>query len=285
MRQEDALKNINSKYSNLSKGHKKLADYVIANYDKVIFMTAHEFSQSVGVSESTVVRFAHSLGYSGYPSFQKNLQESIKYRLTSLQRFEHISEHEGEKNIIKDIMVQDINNIQKTINNLNVEKLKSISQKIKAAETVYVIGFRSSKVLAEYLTFYLKFIHGNVKIIPVGANDIYDEIINTTTRDLVIAISFPRYSRQTLEIVEILNDRKIKVLGLTDSYNSPLAKNVWDVLTVNYDIDTFVDSLTAPMSLINALIIALSLENKKALENKLSGLENIWEKQNIYLKS
>ena len=283
MKREDTLKDINSKYSNLSKGHKKLADYVIANYDKVIFMTVHEFSQKVGVSESTVVRFAHSLGYSGYPSFQKNLQESIKNRLTTLQRFEHISEFEGEKNVIKDIMVQDINNIQKTINNLNVEKLKVIAKKIKAAETVYVLGFRSSKVLAEYLTFYLKFIHGNVKIIPAGANDIYDEIINTTTRDLVIAISFPRYSRQTIEIVKLLRDRKIAVLGLTDSYNSPLAENVSEVLTVNYNIETFVDSLTAPMSLINALIIALSLDNKKALENKLNGLESIWEKQNIYL--
>ncbi|MCK5763238.1 MAG: MurR/RpiR family transcriptional regulator [Clostridiales bacterium] len=283
MKREDTLKDINSKYSNLSKSHKKLADYVITNYDKVIFMTVNEFSKSVGVSESTVVRFAHSLGYSGYPSFQNNLQESIKYRLTSLQRFEHLSEHEGEKNVVKDIMVQDINNIQKTINNLNVEKLKEIAKKIKTAETVYVIGFRSSKVLAEYLTFYLKFIHNNVKIIPVGVNDIYDEIINTTTRDLVIAISFPRYSRQTIEIVKLLRDKKIAVLGLTDSYNSPLAENVSEVLTVNYNIETFVDSLTAPMSLINALIIALSLDNKKALENKLNRLESIWEKQNIYL--
>ncbi|MEA3423840.1 MAG: MurR/RpiR family transcriptional regulator [Bacillota bacterium] len=283
MKREDTLNDISSKYSNLSKGHKKLADYVIANYDKVIFMTVHEFSKSVGVSESTVVRFAHSLGYSGYPSFQKNLQESIQYRLTSLQRFEHLSEHEDEKNVIKDIMVKDINNIQKTINNLNVEKLKEIAKKIKAAETVYILGFRSSKVLAEYLTFYLKFIHGNVKIIPVGANDIYDEIINTTTRDLVIAISFPRYSRQTLEIVKMLRDKKIAVLGLTDSYNSPIADNVSEILTVNYEIETFVDSLTAPMSLINALIIALSLDNKKTLENKFNELESIWEKHNIYL--
>ncbi|MBN2260892.1 MAG: MurR/RpiR family transcriptional regulator [Clostridiales bacterium] len=283
MIKEDALRDISSKYPNLSKGHKKLADYLMINYDKVAFMTANELSGIIGLSESTVVRFAHSLGYSGYPSFQKNLQESIKNRLTTLQRFENTSELECEKNIIKDIMFEDIENIKKTINKINVEKLKSIAKDIKTAQTIYVLGMRSSKVLAEYLTFYLKFIHANVKLVPVGANDIFDEIINTNTHDIVIAISFPRYSKMTIDIVTMLRNKKVNVIGITDSYTSPLAKLVSEVLIANYNIETFIDSLTAPMSLINALIIALSMENKKALEDKLNDLEDIWKNSNIYI--
>ena len=283
MEREDTLKNIQNRYQSLSKGHKKLADYVLTNYDKVVFMTVNELSTVVGISESTVVRFAHSLGYSGYPSFQKNLQYSTKSRLTTLQRFEHTSDAQEDKDVIREIMIQDIENINSTINQLNTEKIKSIAKKIKAANNVYVIGLRRSKVLAEYLTFYLKFIHSSVILVPNGANDIYDEVINANNHDIVIAISFPRYSKNTFDLVDLLRERRVPVIGITDSYHSPLANRVTDILTAEFNIETFVDSLTAPMSLINALIIGLSLDDKQNLERKFNQLEAIWKKNNVYL--
>jgi DNA-binding MurR/RpiR family transcriptional regulator len=279
----DTLIDIQSKYQKLSKGHRRLADYVLSNYDKVIFMTVNELSQTVGISESTVVRFAHSLGYAGYPSFQRNLQESIKTKLTTLQRFEHTSDAQGEKDVIKEVMHQDISNIEKTIRDLNTENIKMIAKKINSADTVYIIGFRSSKVLAEYLAFYLKFMHPNVRLVPVGANDIYDEVINAKHNDLAIAISFPRYSKLTIDLVDMLKERKVEIVGLTDSYHSPLAKRVSNIVTANFNIATFVDSLTAPMSLINALIISMSLDCHDELEEKFNELEEIWDKNNVYL--
>lgn len=279
----DTLIEIEGKYQGLSKGHRRLADYVLSNYDKVIFMTVHELAVAVGTSESTVVRFAHSLGYSGYPAFQKNLQESIKNKLTTLQRLEHTGESRDDRDIIKSVMHSDIINIQKTLLTLNGENLKMIAEQIKSAKTVYVIGFRSSKVLAEYLAFYLKFMHSDVRLVPVGASDLYDEVINADSRDVAIAISFPRYSKLTIDLVDMLARRKVPIVGLTDSYHSPLAKRVSNILTAHFNIETFVDSLTAPMSLINALILAMSLGGRKELEEKFNNLERIWDENHVYL--
>jgi DNA-binding MurR/RpiR family transcriptional regulator len=280
---EDTLIDIEMKYQSLSKGHKRLADFILSNYDKVIFMTVHELSVAVGTSESTVVRFAHSLGHAGFPSFQKHLQNAIKTKLTTLQRLEHTQEIVGEKNVIKEIMRQDILNIQKTINNLSSESMKSIAQSILAANNVFIVGFRSSKVLAEYLAFYLKFMHPNVKLVPVGANDVYEEIINANSHDLVIAISFPRYSKLTIDLVDILKKRKVGVIGLTDSYQSPLAHRVSRIITAEFNFETFVDSLTAPMSLVNALIIAVSQFCEEDLQKKFDLLEDIWSENKVYL--
>lgn len=280
---KDIINQIHSKYSLLSKGHKRLADFVITDYDKVIFMNVHDVSQTVGVSESTVVRFAYSLGFSGYPSFKKKLQESVKSKLTTLQRFEHTKEINTEKCALKNIMLTDIKNIDETLRTLNIEKIKEISKKIKSANKVYIVGFRSSKVLAEYLAFYLKFIVVNVELIPTGANDPYDELTNASPNDLVIAISFPRYSTTTINIVNFLKDSKVPIVAITDSYDSPIANKSTEILTANFEMNTFIDSLVAPMSLLNALIIEVSLNQTSELDDKFKKLEKIWNDYNIYI--
>jgi len=280
---KDIITEIHSKYSLLSKGHKRLADFVITDYDKVIFMNINDVSKIVGVSESTVVRFARSLGFSGYPSFQKNLQESVKSKLTTLQRFEHTKEINIEKCALKNIMLKDIENINETLRTLNIEKIKEISSKIKSANKVYIVGFRSSKVLAEYLAFYLKFIVANIELIPSGANDIYDELSNAAPNDLVIAISFPRYSTTTIDIVNFLKENKVPIVAITDSYDSPIASKSTDILTASFEMNTFVDSLVAPMSLLNALIIEISLNQTDELENKFKQLEKIWNDYKVYI--
>ncbi len=283
MTQEDTLKDLSGKYSRLSKGHKRIADYVMGNYDKVIFMTVHELSETVGISESTVVRFAHSLGYDGYPSFQKSLQESIKNRLTTLQRLEHMHTGQQEGNVITKIMHSDIRNIQDTITNLSLDRMTDIANTIQHAEHVYIYGLRSSRILADYLAFYLKFMHSSVTVLPQGVNDTYDELINIQSRDVMIAISFPRYSTHTITAIEHLKSKKVEVIGITDSYQSPIARIADKFLLANFNVDTFVDSLTAPISLINALIIAMSLGCKENMGKRFNELEELWKNQGTYL--
>ena len=281
-KKNDLLIRIEENYIRLSKGQKRIAEYILENYNKVAFMTASTLGEIVGVSESTVVRFANALGYDGYPKLQKGLQESIKTKLTTVQRFELSKENDGDENYIKKIMSYDINNIKKTISMVDEDLIKRIGDTIHSAKRVYILGMRSSSVLANYLGFYLNFIRRDVNIISIGVQDVFDYLFNLDEDDLLISISFPRYAKQTFEIIKFAKSRNAKLVGITDSELSPLYQIVDDCLIAKYNMNTFIDSLVAPMSLINALIISLSIEHKESVENNFEELENIWNEYNIY---
>lgn len=279
---KDLLTRIREKYNKLSKGQKLIASYVMNNYDKVAFMTASKLGDKVGVSESTVVRFANALDYKGYPDLQKELQELIKTKLTTVQRLE-LSSSFDEEGFSKKVMQADVDNILKTISELNTESFKEVVKNILEAKKVYVFGLRSSTVIVQYFAFYLHFILDDVRIIPSGINDTFDQLVNIDEEDVFIGISFPRYSKKTLEIMEFAKNKGARIIGITDSQFSPISELSDITLTAKSNMTSFVDSLVAPVSLINALIIALSMKEKDKVANTLKDLENTWEKYDIYI--
>lgn len=278
----DLLNRIESNYLGLSKGQKRIADYILANYDKVAFMTASSLGDVVGVSESTVVRFANALDYEGYPQLQKALQESIKTKLTTVQRFELSKDQDIEGNYLKQIMASDMENIRKTIEIVDEEMIQQIVDTLHKARKVYILGLRSSSVLANYLGFYLNFILDSVTIVPHGANNLFDQLLNIQEDDVLITFSFPRYSKTTYEVVEFAKKQGATLIGITDSQSSPLVPLSDYYLTAKYNMNTFIDSLVAPMSLVNALIIAVSIREKDKVEKTFNKLEKIWDEYKIY---
>ena len=278
----DLLNRIKDNYIKLSKGQKRIADYILQNYNRVAFMTASTLGETVGVSESTVVRFANALGYDGYPKQQKGFQESIKTKLTTVQRFELAKSIESGEPYVKKIMNSDIDNIRKTMDALDEDVVQDICDVIHSARKVFILGMRSSSVLSNYLGYYLNFIRDDVHIISIGVHDVFDYLVNLKENDVLITISFPRYSKRTFEIVKFAKDRGVKLIGITDSEHSPLAPLVEHCLFAKYNMNTFIDSLVAPMSLLNALIIAISINYKDDVEKNFEYLEKVWTEFNIY---
>ncbi len=278
----DLLARIREKFNKLSKGQKLIASYVMKNYDKVAFMTASKLGDKVGVSESTVVRFANALDYKGYPELQKELQELIKTKLTTVQRLE-LSTNYGDEGFFKKVMQADVDNIMKTIGEINTESFNKVVKNILEAKNVYVFGLRSSTVIVRYFSFYLNFILDNVRIVPSGINDIFDQLINISEDDVLIGITFPRYSKKTVEVMEFAKNKGATIVGISDSYFSPISEICDITLTAKSNMTSFIDSLVAPMSLINALIVALSMKEKKKVTHTLNELESTWEKYDIYI--
>ncbi|MBK5251940.1 MAG: MurR/RpiR family transcriptional regulator [Peptostreptococcaceae bacterium] len=287
MREEkkDIFKIINRRYENFSKSQKLIADYIIENYDKAAFMTASKLGETVGISESTIVRFADALDFSGYPELQKALQELIKTKLTTVQRFELTNKYTSDTQTILNVMDSDIQNIRETMNELDKDMLEKVTSEILCAKRVYILGLRSSAVLAEYLGFYLNFILKDVHVIKAQYNDVYEQLINISSEDVVIALSFPRYSRRTYESVRLLRRQGCKIISITDSKFSPLASISEMTLFAKNNVTSFVDSLVAPMSLINLLIVSISLQEKELLTETFRKLEAVWDEFNIYSKS
>jgi len=278
----DLLNRIEKNYIKLSKGQKRIADFILQNYDKVAFMTASTLGDSTGVSESTVVRFANALGYDGYPKLQKGLQESIKTKLTTVQRFELSKDLEKESSYTKKVMNADMDNIRRTLDGVDEETMTQIVEEIHNARRVYILGMRSSSVLANYLGFYLNFILKDVVVVTAGALDVFDHLVNITKDDLLITISFPRYAKRTFEIVEFATTQGATIIGITDSPMAPLVPMVKHSLFARYGMNTFIDSLVAPMSLINALIQSVSIKEMDRVEENFEKLENIWNEYKIY---
>ncbi|KAB3534014.1 MurR/RpiR family transcriptional regulator [Alkaliphilus pronyensis] len=279
---KDLLLQIQKNFSKLSKGQKLIAQFIIDNYDKAAFMTASKLGIKVGVSESTVVRFANALGFEGYPELQKALQEIIKTKLTTVQRVEMANEYSNEGAILKKVLKSDMDNIRSTLENIDYEEFQEVIDKIFEAERIYIIGLRSSTAIAEYLGFYLNLILDNVKIVGYGISDIFEQLLRISNKDLVICISYPRYSNRTLEVINHLREEGVPIVGITDSLLSPIA-NISDYcLTAKSNMVSFVDSLVAPLSLINALIIAVGMRERDEIREYFNKLENIWYKYNIY---
>lgn len=278
----DLLNRIEKNYIKLSKGQKRIADFILQNYDKVAFMTASTLGDSTGVSESTVVRFANALGYDGYPKLQKGLQESIKTKLTTVQRFELSKDLEKETSYTKKVMNADMDNIRRTLDGVDEHVMEQIVDEIHNARRIYILGMRSSSVLANYLGFYLNFILKDVVVINAGALDVFDHLVNITKDDLLITISFPRYAKRTFEIVEFATSQGATIVGITDSPMAPLVPMVKHALFARYGMNTFIDSLVAPMSLINALIQSVSIKEMDRVEENFEKLERIWNEYKIY---
>jgi len=280
---DDLVVLIKEQFHSMSKGHKQIAEYILSHYDKAAFMTAIKLGESAGVSESTIVRFAMALGFEGYPELQKSLQDMVRNKLTTIQRMDMNSEL-SQSMMLRYVLKADLSNMKMTIDELNTEIYEEIVDEVYAAKTVYIMGVRSSAPLAQFLGYYLNFILDNVRIVTSGINDILEQVIHIGEKDTLICISFPRYSSKVIEAVKFAKKRNASVVSITDSYKSPLTKYSKLILTAKSDIASFVDSLVAPMSLINALIVSIGFRKKQEVSEHFMYLEKIWDEYDVYLE-
>lgn len=284
--ENDLLQVLAKSGNKFSKGQKIIAKYILNNYDKAAFMTAGKLGKIVGVSESTVVRFAADLGYDGYPSMRKALQEMIRNRLTSVQRIEVAKTMLDDNDIVRSIIGSDIQNLQATMEVLEQDSFNKFVDSIVEAKSIYIVGMRTSTALASFLGLYLNLLRGNVNVIhDTAASEVYEQMIRIGQGDLLIAMSFPRYSSHTVEAVEFAKKMGAMTASITDGPASPL-NGISDVcLQAKSDMVSFLDSLVAPMSLINAIIVAVGVRNKENLSKTFTRLETIWSENKVYEQS
>ncbi len=279
---QELLARINQTGRRLSKGQKRIAEYIVNHYDKAAFMTASKLGDKVQVSESTVVRFAIALGYDGYPALQKALQEMIRNRLTAVQRVEMTGDM-SESAVLGTVFKADVQNIRQTIEDLDEANFSRTVDALCEAERVYVVGVRSSAPLAQFLGYYMNFIRDNVMVITSGISDVLEQVARVGEKDVVLGISFPRYSRRTIEAMNYAKGKGATVVSLTDTPLSPLGEASDFCLTARSDMASFVDSLVAPLSMINALIVAMSLRHREEVSEHFAQLESLWERNHVYV--
>ena len=280
---EHLLSKMNVQYQNFSKGQKKLAAYIKENYDKAAFLTAAKLGETVGVSESTVVRFATHLGYKGYPEFQRELEELVRNKLNSIQRMEVTYGKVPQSEILDTVLHSDIDKIKMTLEAVDHEAFNLAVETILEAKNIYVVGIRSCAPLAEFLAFYLNLIFDGVRLLNTNsASELFEQMIRIGEKDVIIGISFPRYSMRTLKALEFANNRNAKVITLTDSIHSPMNLYSSCNLIARSDMASIVDSLVAPLSVINALVVALSMRKQKTVVATLEALEKIWDEYQVY---
>ena len=280
---QDMIDRLNQSGKRLSKGHRKIAQYIVEHYDKAVFMTASRLGESVGVSESTVVRFASAMGYEGYPQLQRSLQELVSHRLTANQRFEMATEIDPRE-ALGVVLKSDMQNLRATMEQMDAAVFEDVVNRLLSAKSIYVMGLRSAAPLAQFMGYYLNYIFDNVHLVSSGATDVFEEISKLKENDVLVGISFPRYSTRTLEAMRFAKRCGAQVVAITDGPMSPLADMADATLTARTDMASFVDSLAAPLSLINALLVALGLHRKDALKEHFRQLESIWETYEVYLE-
>jgi len=283
MKQKNIMQFLKDNYDHFSKGQQQITNYIINNYDKAAFMTAAALGQATNVSESTVVRFAIRLGYNGYRELQNDLQKLIKNKLTTIQRL-NISKQDytSLSQIISKTMKRDMSNIKTAIQEIDEDAFRQSIELVLKAKRIYIVGLRSSYFLAGYLNFYLNFLFDNVKLIEFGPNDIFEQLLKLSSEDVIIVITYPRYSKKIVEVSQYAKKKGSKIITITDSLISPVAQKANVALIASGDMLSFIDSLVAPMSVINAFIIALGAEQSNSLNNYFEELESIWEEYNIY---
>ena len=282
---EDILSVLKSLTPTFSKGQRRIAAYITEAYDKAAFMTAGKLGKTVGVSESTVVRFAVELGFDGYPSMQKALQEMVLNRLTSVQRIGVTNDRLGDQDVVSMVLQADADKLRQTNETLDRTAFRNAVNAILKARKIYILGARSASVLVNFLGYYLNYMFDNVHIITTsGAGEMFEKLINISAEDAVIACSFPRYSTATTKSVQYCRSAGATVIGLTNTAMSPLGQNSDYVLVAKSDMVSLVDSLVAPMSIVNALIVALAAAREKELARTFDTLERVWEDYNIYEK-
>ena len=279
----ELLNKIDNNYEQMSKGQKLLADYILKNYDKAVFLTAAKLGKVVGVSESTVVRFATQLGYQGYPGFQKALEELVRNKLNSIQRMEVTYGRISQSEILASVLQSDIEKIKLTLANMDQNAFELAVDTILNAKRIYVVGIRSCAPLANFLSFYLNLIFANVTSVHTNSSsEIFEQLIRIGAEDVIIGISFPRYSMRTLKALEFASNRKAKVITLTDSVHSPMTLYSSCNLIARSDMASIVDSLVAPLSVVNALVVALCMKKQKDVIATLETLEQIWDEYQVY---
>lgn len=282
----DVLSVINSASRSFSKGQRKIAAYISENYDKAAFMTASKLGDTVGVSESTVVRFAADLGYDGYPAMRKALQEMIKYRLTTVQRIEVARELTDGGDVLTNVLTTDVEKIRATLEEVDRDSFRKAVDAIVNAKNIYILGFRSSAALASFMGFYLNLLFPNVKVVNENsAGEVFEQILRIGEGDLLVAISFPRYSRRTIRAMCYAKDNKAEIVGITDAESSLVAQFSNINLYAKSEMLSFLDSIVAPMSLINALVVAAATQAHKNLAANFEQLENIWAEYDVYEKA
>ena len=281
----DVLASIQSNMSTFSKGQKLIANFILESYDKAAFMTASKLGKTVNVSESTVVRFAAELGYDGYPAMQKALQEMIRNKLTSIQRIEVSNDRIGDHDILSMVMQADMEKIRLTMEETNREAFTASVNAIVSARRIYIMGIRSASAITSFLGFYFNLIFDNVVVVHTSAaSELFEQLLRVGEGDVVIGVSFPRYSRRTVRAMEFARKQGATVLAVTDSEASPLAAIADHALLAKSDMASFVDSLVAPLSLINALIVAVGRKKNDDLSETFGKLEKIWDEYEVYEK-
>ena len=279
---QDMIDRLNQSGKRLSKGHRKIAQYIVEHYDKAVFMTASKLGESVGVSESTVVRFASAMGYEGYPQLQRSLQELVSHRLTANQRFEMSTEIDPRE-ALSVVLKSDVQNLRATMEQMDEAVFEDVVARLLNARAIYVMGLRSAAPLAQFMGYYLNYIFDNVHLVSSGATDVFEEISKLKENDVLVGISFPRYSSRTLEAMRFAKRCGAQVVAITDGPMTPLADMADATLTARTDMASFVDSLAAPLSLINALIVALGQRRRREVSEYFESMEKIWEKYDVYL--
>ena len=282
--EHDIITRMNDRYMKMSKGHKAVAAYISDHYEQAVFMTAARLGETVGVSESTVVRFASALGYGGYPEFQKALEEWVRNKLNSVQKMGARYGKSTQSEILHSVLESDIEKLRDTIVNLDAAAFDAAVDMILEARNVYIVGVRSCEPLADFLHFYLNMIRGNIILVKTtSVTEIFEQMIRIDEEDAVIGISFPRYSMRTLKAMEFANDRNARVITITDTIHSPMNLYSSCNLLARSDMVSIVDSLVAPLSVINALVVALCMKEPDVVKRNLETLEDVWNNYQVYL--
>ena len=281
----DIMALLQEKEPDFSKGQKKIARYIMESYDKAAFMTANRLGRNVGVSESTVVRFAVDLGFDGYPSMQKAMQEMVLNRLTSVQRIEVANDRLGDQDVISMVIHSDMEKLRQTEETVDREEFSAAVNSILKAKRIYILGVRSVAPLATFLGHYLNYMFNNVHVVTgYSTGEMFERIVGVNSEDVVIAFSFPRYSASTTKGARYCCSAGATVIGITDSKLSPLGQCCDHVLVAKSDMVSLVDSLVAPLSMINALIVAIAAKKEKEIAHTFESLEHIWDEYNVYEK-
>lgn len=283
--QEDILMILQTKAPSFSKGQRAIARFITESYDKAAFMTASKLGKTVGVSESTVVRFAVELGYEGYPQMQKAMQEMVLNRLTSVQRIGIANDRIGDQDVVSTVLHADMEKLRETAETVERASFRAAVNSILDAKHIYVLGVRSAAPLANFFGYYLNYMFDNIHVITTsGTGEMFEKLVGVGPEDAVVAFSFPRYSTSTLKGAQYCRSVGAKVIGITNSKVSPLAESCDHVLVAKSDMVSLVDSLVAPLSVVNALIVALAAGREQTLSKTFDTLERVWETYNVYEK-
>lgn len=279
------LREIEERFDGFSKGQKSIAQYILEHYEKAAFMTAAQLGNLAAVSESTVVRFADELGYAGYPALRRALRELVHTNLTSFQRVEVADTIIGDKDVLEQVLVSDAEKIRKTLDSIDRTAFNAAVDNIIRAKRIYIIGVRSSATLAGFLHYNLQMVFDNLTLVQTtSGNEMLEQIMRVGEGDVVVAISFPRYSKRIIKAVEFAKSNGADVVALTDRVTSPIAKEADQLLTANSDMASFVDSLVAPLSIINAIVAAVTRKKRDEITERLKKLEEIWDEYDVYDK-
>jgi len=277
------LETIKNDYDGMSKSQKAIADYILESYDKAAYMTVSKLAAAANVSEATVVRFTTEIGFSGYPAFQQALREDLKSRLTSVQRLDYTDRFENDHAAVQEVIKTDVNNVRSTLENLDQESFDKAVDMILSSRKIYIMGIRASAPLSEFMHFYMTVLFDDVALVRSNCtNELFEQVMPITENDVLIGISFPRYSARTINSMAYAQSRGAKIIAITDRDGTPMTEHADVALLATSSMASFVDSLTAPLSLINALLVALGMHRKDHIKSSFESLETLWSQYKVY---